>query len=773
MTTTWTKDLIRERLQTSADMVARSVHALWRAGQTEEEKQGRGTLFDNGVGFTGADAHFLSSLAEQVDQGRTLTPGQVAAARRAMMKYAGTQLPHLVTWDPDSCPPDPAQPQTMKTKNTTPLEVRQNGDQVLIRFDRDPRVLDQVRALPARRFDAASRTWIAPLTRENWDAMKQFGWPIRDIPRPKTTGYEIGTKGGRLLTVKVPPSPVNIQSCRDIPDYRTFDGQLKVWVCKPTVSNFQHLKRAFPDASWTPEALDLVKGMEQKAEEAQEMRANKHGVLAQTKVEVTDFRLGGRPRWNHQNQLFLLARDREAFGILMEQGTGKTASLLDQAAYLFTQGKVTGLLVIAPNTVKGQYPEECAEWLPEYLKWDCVVYDASARKADREALERVTQSPADPTRLTVLVMNTESMSYPKGVEVAEAFLARHSGRSMMALDESSKFRNNVARTKAAIKVGQMATYRRILTGTPQPKNPLDWYNQMKFLDPDILGYSSMYSFRNAYCIMGGWQNKEIIGYRNLDDLQKKLDPFVFRVLKDDCLDLPPKVYQKAVLKMTPEQARLYRDMAREMELELDGKTAEVTIVLTQMMRLQQILGGFIPVEDPENGTSEVVPIPGGNPILEDLLNWVEEIPDTGKVIIWSRFRAEVELAAQALAKEYGADAVRQFHGGVKVADRDQTRRDFQDPTSPVRFLVAQIQTGGIGITLNRGTYVYYWSNSFSLEDRLQSEDRSHRGIMEGVDHVLYRDPVFPGTMSEKVLGALREKRELSNMVTGDNWKEWI
>lgn len=655
---------------------------------------------------------------------------------------------------------------------TSTLEVRLDGERLLIRFDRNPQVLNQVRALPARKFDGASRTWIAPHTKENWEAMVRFGWPVDHIPEPKVSGYRIETKGGKLLAVHCPPSPVNIQACRDIPDYRTWDSDLSAWVCKPTMSNLNHLQRSFPEAEWTEDAQDLVRKVAEKTDAAATSRELKHGIVDQESVEVKDFRFGGPPRWEHQKKLFLLSRDREAFGFLLEQGTGKTACLLDNCAWLHVQGRLTGALVVCPNTVKDQYPEEAETYLPEFVNADVVVYRSSPRKEEREAIERVTTRPSDPTHLTFLVMNGEALATEKGQKAAAAFLARHKGKSMMVIDESSRFRNTKAqRVKAARKLGKMADFRRILTGTPQPKNPLDWFAQMRFLDEDILGYSSQFSFRNEFAIMGGFKNKEVTGFHKLDKLQGLIDPHVFRVLKDDCLDLPPKVYQRAVLEMTSEQKRLYTQMKKDMVAELSGQECTATIVLTQLTRLQQILGGFVPMEDPDNlGAYDVVPIPGGNPILEDLMEWVEDCV-TGKFIVWSRFRAECELVARSLQEKYGVDAVREFHGGVKERDRATYRREFQDPESGVKFLVAQIQTGGIGITLTQGTNVYYYSNTPSLEDRLQSEDRSHRaGVL---NHVTYRDPVFAGTVGEKWLQTLREKKNLADQVTGDAWKEWI
>jgi SNF2 family DNA or RNA helicase len=271
--------------------------------------------------------------------------------------------------------------------------------------------------------------------------------------------------------------------------------------------------------------------------------------------------------------------------------------------------------------------------------------------------------------------------------------------------------------------------------------------------------------------MGGYGGKEVVGYANLEELQALLDPFSYRVLKVDCLDLPEKIYQRLTVGMSPEQARLYKQIKDEMLATFAGHEIEVINVLAQMLRLAQVTGGFIPIPaDEERGTpSRMEPIPGPNPKLVALLETIENI--TGKAIIWCRFRAEIDIIQKALRQVYGNRSVVEFHGGVNTTDRGTARREFQDPSSPVRFFVGQIQTGGIGLTLTQAKTVFYFSNSFSLEDRLQSEDRAHRIGQDA--HVTYIDLVARGTIDVKVLGALRAKKNLANLITGDTWTQWL
>jgi SNF2 family DNA or RNA helicase len=213
--------------------------------------------------------------------------------------------------------------------------------------------------------------------------------------------------------------------------------------------------------------------------------------------------------------------------------------------------------------------------------------------------------------------------------------------------------------------------------------------------------------------------------------------------------------------------------------EFGGKKITATIALTQMLRLQQIVGGFLPPIPPEELTDpdavlrwreehvdEAIPIPGPNPKLNELLDLLEEVD--GKVIIWSRFRPEIALIAKGLRDKFGAGAVGEFHGGISTTERTRYRLAFQDPANRLRFIVGQTETGGLGITLSEAIGTVYFSNSFSLESRLQSEDRQV-GKYGGT----YWDLVARATVDMKVLDTLRSNKNVADMVTGDDISNWI
>ncbi len=366
-------------------------------------------------------------------------------------------------------------------------------------------------------------------------------------------------------------------------------------------------------------------------------------------------------------------------------------------------------------------------------------------------------------------MNVDAFSVPSGVVVAQKFLSNHA--ALMVVDESTRIKTPGAkRTKNIIKVGKSAVSRRILSGLPITQGPLDYFAQFQFLDPNILGFGSMYAFRNRYALLGGYLGKEVMGYANLDELIALVDPHSFRVEREECMDLPPKTYTKRFTHLGVVQKQLYDSMARDLVAEFAGGEVHATIVLTQLLRLQQITGGFLPIpEDDGSYQGRVDAIPGTNAKIQALMEVLEEAP--GKVIIWARFRAELGLIANHILKEFGEGSGVLFHGGVSQADRKVALLSFQDPNSPIKYFIANAQTGGLGLTLTEAQTVVYFSNSFSLEERLQSEDRCHRG---GLKHpVTYVDLVAKDTLDTKVLDALRTKKNMATLITGDRIAEWI
>jgi len=606
-------------------------------------------------------------------------------------------------------------------------------------------VLAAVRALPSRRFDGDDK-WVVPHTRENWAAMQARPdvFPLDGIPAPRSTGYTVEVSEG-LLRIRTPWSIGNRDAMR----------------------NLQHLRAVLPQAVWDAKAellyQELVIGQAVKTEEF----AKAKNTIAEVPL-ADDYKHGGPMPWMHQRQAFALSRDRTAFALFMEMRTGKSKVLIDTACWNYIHGKIRQVLVISPNNVKTLWvTDELPTHMPGYIPWTAAYWSPAPTRAERNALDDVLEPTED--RLCWLSMNVEAFSTDKGYHAALKFVK--SRPTAIFLDESPRIKTPGAkRTRAVIKLGAHAVLRRIATGQPVEQGPLDTYTQGKFLDPDILGFGSFYAFRNHFAVMGGWNGKEVIAYSHLDELRALWDPHSFRVTRDECFDIPQKGYQKLIVDMTAEQTRVYRDMAVRMRAEVAGQRVTATIALTQMLRLAQIAGGFIPPDLTEPfADTRAHAIPGGNPKIAALLELVEDVQ--GKILIWARFRAELAAIAAALRKAYGDLSVVEFHGGVDDDGRIAARTAFQDSGSAVRFFVGQTDTGGMGLNLSQARTIVYFSNSFNLGSRVQSEDRASSS--EQKHSVAVVDIIARDTIDDKVVTALRDKQDIARLITGDAFKAWI
>jgi len=468
----------------------------------------------------------------------------------------------------------------------------------------------------------------------------------------------------------------------------------------------------------------------------------------------------------YQHQLDALKKswsDKE-FALFAEMGTGKSKILIDTVSMLYDRGNITGFLVVAPKGVyKNWETIELPKHVPEHILYNVTVWDPGTSKKN---LDRLDQCLKDDDNLKIVVMNVEAFSTEKGLDFALKFL--RAKKVLMAVDESTTIKNGKAkRTKNIIRAGKAAAYRRVMTGSPITKTPMDLYTQCAFLDEWILGFGSFYSFQGRYCRMlrrsvGSHSFNQVVGYQNLDELSARLDKFSYRILKKDCLDLPEKVYAKRLVQLTDEQARVYATVKKAAIAELEGKTLTAQNVLTQIIRLQQICSGYFKADD---GT--VIEMKSDK--FDELLGALEEVD--GKVIIWANYTYDIQMIERALAKEYGPPSVRSYYGATTPDERQQIVKDFQDPDHPLRFFVGQPRTGGYGLTLTEASTVIYFSNNYDLEVRLQSEDRAHR--IGQRNNVTYIDIVTEGTVDEKILRALREKINVATMVLKEGHKEWL
>jgi SNF2 family DNA or RNA helicase len=450
--------------------------------------------------------------------------------------------------------------------------------------------------------------------------------------------------------------------------------------------------------------------------------------------------------------------------LFADMGTGKSFMLINNVAMLYDRGKINGFLIVAPKGVyRNWFDTEIPKHLPEHVVYRMAIWNPSPRKAEQKAMDDLFTVTED---LKILVMNVEAFSTAKGTAYAKRFLLVHN--AMMAIDESTTIKTHTsARSKNTEKVGRGARFRRILTGSPVTKSPMDLYQQCAFLSDGCLNVSSFYVFQARYCVtverqLNTHSFKQVVGYRRLDELKEKLDRFAFRVKKEECLDLPDKLYIKREVDLTPEQLKAYNEMKAYAMAQIEGGLVSTVNALTQIMRLHQIVCGHVKLDD---GT--VLELP--NKRMDELLAVVEETD--GKIIIWANYRHDIEAIKMALSKEYGMNSVGMYFGDTDMDERKRVVEEFQNPDSEMRFFVGNPSTGGYGLTLTAAHTMVYYSNSFDLEKRLQSEDRAHR--IGQTKNVTYIDLIAVGTVDEKIVKALRSKIDIATQVLGEEFKAWL
>jgi len=465
--------------------------------------------------------------------------------------------------------------------------------------------------------------------------------------------------------------------------------------------------------------------------------------------------------YGHQVTDFERSKDLEYFACLWEMGAGKTKHILDVSAYLYLKGKINGLLVCAP---KGAYMNwenyEVPAHLTDAVDYRIAHYDAGGKTREKRLAMQLVNKP-DPEALDILLINTEALSSKAGADIAATFLRSH--KCLMCVDESSDIKNpKAARTKNALKLGKLAKYRRILTGTPITQSPLDLFGQCNFLAPKLLGHTSWFAFKNYYANivqmrMGTRTFPKIVGFRNMDELQERLRKFSSRILKKDCLDLPEKIFVTRSVELTPEQREAYDSLRLTCIAEFKTGLVTVQNAITLLGKLQQVVCGHCKDED---GRTHRLP----SNRIDELMRVTTETDD--KIIIWCNFREDVHILEYALEQEYGADSTVTYYGDTKQDERAVAIDRFSnDPTC--RFFIST-SAGSKGITLNSSHTVIYYSHSFSLMTYLQSQDRNHR---PGQRHdVTYISLVAENTTDAKIVKALADKIDVATSIL-DQWTE--
>lgn len=492
--------------------------------------------------------------------------------------------------------------------------------------------------------------------------------------------------------------------------------------------------------------------------------------------------------YEHQRMALNFIRKRLYYALLMEQGTGKTAVLLNDGARRWGAGELDGTLVLAPNGVHANWTlREIPTHMPDWVQLTSAAWYASPNRSETSALDELFSAHAGRS-LRILTMNWEALITKDGWEMALRF-ARSCGRLFLVGDESQRIKNPKAkRTKAVLRLVPYSSVRAISSGTAVVQSPWDAFSQFGMLHPSILQTESYVAFKAEFAELlppghgllrhivertGGRYMPQIVArnedgtpkWRNLDKLERLIAPHSYRVLKKDCLDLPEKIYTQRYFRMTSKQRKMYDLLRDEFRLKLENGQIAPVERIASITKMSQVVSGYFIV--PGTDIVQRIMQAEDNPKLLMLMDEIEDRMEAGdQVIIWARFHAEIK-DIMTMLKKMEVEAV-EYHGEVPARQRQIAIDSFQGGLTgcaAARVFVGQQAAGGTGITLTAASSVIYYSNTWSLEDRLQSEDRAHR--IGQRRQVTYLDLLAQDSIDDRVVKALRSKTDLAKTVLGD------
>lgn len=535
--------------------------------------------------------------------------------------------------------------------------------------------------------------------------------------------------------------------------------------------------------------------------------------------------------YDHQLRDFERFKDAEYFGLFADMGTGKSKVAIDICAYKYLKGDIQACLIIAPNNVHTQ-------WVREQFPLHCPIpyrpfVWQSGKSGNKRWRESLANFLVDDEYLRVLAVNVEAFQSDSVIPTVATLVKNFN--TFIIVDEATRIKNRAARRTKAIHKLNKYGQRCILTGTPTAKSPFDLWSQMEFLKANYFDVG-FFVFQHRYGVMmqgvnpfnGGryttlidektynlirWkldkvkaqrgsaglmpedyemvsviykvsvknvqfieQNPRYTRYKRLDELRSLIARDVSSVRKEDCLDLPEKVYERIYVDMSKEQKRIYDNLVTDMLAEYEGTELTVVNKVALTTRLMQVCGGFFPYEEEKEriyGSEHVFekvgaakPIGDKNPKVEALLADLEEVPDDASVIVWAHFTAEVRALYAAISK---VRTCATYYGATSQKDREDVKRDFM--AGEIKVLIGNPSVAGFGLNLQRATLQYFFSNSFRTEDRLQAEDRSHRiGVKSAV---VYKDIVLKGTVDEDVYGNIATGRDLNDYFKRTSLRELL
>lgn len=454
---------------------------------------------------------------------------------------------------------------------------------------------------------------------------------------------------------------------------RKYTPAKRVWVLPNTLPNRKFLLGNFLPNDFNPQAFEAATG------------------TSQAPAPVAN--LPALPEWPadllpHQAEGLGGAWGKSAFFFAHGMGSGKSRTWLELIRAYKNADLIDEAWMICPNSLIGNWHEQIAKWTPD-MKGFVKVYGVLSLSAGKLPLELTKRSH---------------------------------GRLAVGVDESQRIKNAQAkRSKVMHEIGKHAGFRHCLTGTNVTKGIEDLYSQYNFLDVNILGYKSFYAFRNRYCQMGGFENKQIVGYQNINELMQLVSPFTHVVANP--VELPPQTEEIRTVELSPEQKRLLSELKSQMQTEMAGTKLSVTNALAYYTRGAQILAGFFPMAD-----GAVVQLPG-NPKLDELIEAVESTDY--KIVIFGRFKAECQIIKSAL----NARGI----GCLEIKANDPTMQEqvnmFQEDDEH-QCIVSTYAMGSLGFTLTRGKVLIEASGTFNFEEAVQARKRIHRIGQESATKVI-------------------------------------
>ena len=561
----------------------------------------------------------------------------------------------------------------------------------------------------------------------------------------------------RRLVMTVPFYLADV--AREFPS-RRFEPKTKTWRLPLVKSNIAHLAevRRKYEFDITPDAQAAIEDYEKLT------AAPKKVPFPQHVYDFTKSKTGFKPM-AHQVGMLDTSWGLKASAWFAKMGTGKTFATIHLAFARWIAGEIDAVVIICPSTLR-------SVWRKEFAKFATGPYEF--RSHEQRATwydEYCRDTPRD--RLQVLAVSVEGLGISAGLYDSVCQFYAQGKRIFTVCDESSRIKNpDAKRTERTIELGKVSDYKLILNGTPIALGIQDLWSQYEFLDPNIIGMGDYWAFKTRYIVKGGYENKQIVGYQNVDELMAMVAPYT-AVVGKEVLDLPPKVMTERFIEITPEQKKLLRLIARGSSPDPDAPYIKAENVLEKVLRARQVVGGWLPKgkitmsevdgEMFETVTTELIPL-DKNPKLDGLLELIEDNFDGSKFIIWSTFVHEIEAIRDTLTKKYGAAAVECYYGGTAMEDRSRIEdRYCNDPK--MRFFIGHPTAAGLGLTLISGEndVMVYYSGTNAYIDRAQSEDRAHRIGQKNTVTIV--DMIAEKTIDEVIVASIHGKMDIETFVT--------